>query len=213
MPQRRLTADKVYAEREDEIHDPHGKSVRLTADTRTPRDTDNPNQASVKGKPPRPHLHPQKPKFPPPRFPTVSRTTSVAQEDSQPDRSSRESSAEVSEPTEAKESSEVKETKSERKKQKKAVAKEEKRKRRSSGTVSETVPTAKKASKPKKPAADRPSNSNSKVGGASLTRFRPEDKLKLAEEGRSIFAGLPRGSKSALLAESPRAQVKMGKGL
>lgn len=34
-----------------------------------------------------------------------------------------------------------------------------------------------------------------------MTRFRAEDKLKLTAEGRSIFAGLPRGSKTAALAE------------
>lgn len=39
------------------IHSAHGKSTRLTANTRTPRDTDNPQQTSIKGKLFHPHIH------------------------------------------------------------------------------------------------------------------------------------------------------------
>lgn len=60
MGKRHHSGKKVYADREDELHDPDGKTTRLTTWTRTLRNTDNPLQASIVGRAPRPHLHPKR---------------------------------------------------------------------------------------------------------------------------------------------------------
>lgn len=80
MGKRRHSEEKVYADRVDELHDPDGKSTRLTTYTRTPRNTDDPAQKSIVGKPPRLHLHPRRakslPKYPP-SIPVVRPTEST----------------------------------------------------------------------------------------------------------------------------------------
>ncbi|MCJ1346006.1 hypothetical protein MMC31_004217 [Peltigera leucophlebia] len=64
MGKRNRSSDRVYADKEDELHDPKGKTTRLAVDRRTPRDTDNPLQESVVGAGQRVHLHPKKSKLP-----------------------------------------------------------------------------------------------------------------------------------------------------
>lgn len=57
--------DREHAEREDELHDPKGKSAYSPNSPRYRQ----PNQEPVVGRPPRPHLHPQKSR--PPKVPSL----------------------------------------------------------------------------------------------------------------------------------------------
>ena len=79
MPKQRLSGEeKVYAGREDELHEPSGKTKRLTTNTntQTAQDTDNPERESLHSAPRREHLHPVRPKNPPLRAPAAENESS-----------------------------------------------------------------------------------------------------------------------------------------
>lgn len=87
----------------------------------------------------------------------------------------------------------------------KAAARVEKNQSHKSGVISETVITTSTSATltaAKKGSSSQPTITNEEVGGASLTRFRAEDKASVIKKDESIYAGLPRGSKSLISAET-----------
>lgn len=127
MPsKRRRSEDKVHADREDELHDATGKTVRLTKETRTARDTDNPDRESIVGKDPKSKKH-RRSKTP------VELTSSVKTTPKLP---------KVAPATDVADAAEIKSNKAERKRLRrkaKAVERAEKKKSHQSSDVPHTV--------------------------------------------------------------------------
>lgn len=87
----------------------------------------------------------------------------------------------------------------------KATTRKEKKKAHKSSTVPETAATTSTSATlatAKKGSASQPAISNEKIGGASSTRIRAEDRVCVIEENESIYAGSPRGTKSLVSAEA-----------
>lgn len=195
MGKRRHSEEKEYADREDELHDPDGRSTRLTTYTRTPRDTDDPAQKSIVGKPPRLHLHPRRalplPKYPP-SIPVVRPTESTPP----PPASTKAAKGEKVEL----ETQGLSNTQKKKKARKlKSAEREEKKNSHITGAnlpnksqqppVVSTLPTAQTSNLV-------PSSPSEKVGGATLTRLKPKDREQLVEQDRALYVVLPRGEKS-----------------
>ncbi len=188
----------MHADREDELHDATGKTVRLTKETRTARDTDNPDRESIVGKDPKSKKH-RRSKTP------VELTSSVEVTPKLP------KVAPATDATEEADAAEIKSNKADRKRLRrkaKAVERAEKKKSHQSSDVPHTVITtaspatlitAKKGTSDQPPTATRV--------GAAITRFRTDDKINICRENASIFVGLPRGYKSHSSAEALQIAV------
>lgn len=190
-----------YAEREDELHDPKGKTKRLTISTRTPRDTDNPQQDSVVGPSLRPHLHPVKSR--PPKASVVVGATAQSIPSLPPPAPALvpESVGEKSAETESVAKEGTKTAKKKSKRKEKAARKEERKKSHTTGGNTQAL--NQKANDSLKPSASIGTKGvakvpNEKVGGATITRLKPEDKEELVRQDRSLYIGLPRGQRSVV---------------
>lgn len=188
----------MHADREDELHDATGKTVRLTRETRTARDTDNPDRESIVGKDPKSKKH-RRSKTPVERISSVEITPKLPKV------------APATDVTEEADAAEVKSSKADKKRLRrkaKAMERAEKKKSHQSSDVPHTVITtaspatliaAKKGTSDQPPAAARV--------GAAITRFRADDKVNICRENASIFVGLPRGYKSHSSAEALQIAV------
>lgn len=178
MGKRRHSEEKEYADREDELHDPNGKSSRLTTYTRTPRDTDDPSQKSIVGKPPRLHLHPRRtkplPKYPP-TIPIVRPTESTPSPPASPE-------AAKGEDVELKDQESSNNQKKKKARKLKAAGREEKKNSHITGAslpsrsgqhrIISALPSVQTSN-------SVPTTSTEKFGGATLTRLKPQDKEHL----------------------------------
>lgn len=166
MPaKRRLTEEKVYAGREDELHEPSGKTTRLSHSTRTARDTDHPERESIRGETKQPQRL-KRPKSPIPKPPTT-KPAPPAEPKSKPPKATPPAEADGGGDETA-----VKSSKAERKRLKrktKAAVREEKKQSHKSSAPSDTVITTPATlTAVKKGSSSQPAIANEKEGGARL---------------------------------------------